>query len=177
MLRNSPITWYVNQCAARLRARTGHDVRVIPSDLFPAWRTSGEQARDRGEPLRSDIHRAKLHEADFVFIVWFLGMHYSLLVLCHPVTSRHDMHTPRLGLWETRVGSLSVHPSRVLWHAGRLLEDSPAGSAALLHMDSTASRGSTHDCSQVHSAICMWVAGVCDLQLEQVECRLTCIKV
>ena len=87
MLRNSPITWYVNQCAARLRARTGHDVRVIPSDLFPAWRTSGEQARDRGEPLRSDIHRAKLHEADFVFIVWFLGMHYSLLVLCHPGTS------------------------------------------------------------------------------------------
>lgn len=84
MLSNSPITWYVNHCAKRMRARTRMDVRVIQSDLLQHWIGTVNQTRDNGQPLKPDMHRAKLHAADFVFIVWYMGVHFSLLVLCHP---------------------------------------------------------------------------------------------
>lgn len=99
----SPGTWVTNgdavvhmgHAAKGLMERTGCDARVISGSTFTKWMKTldwseedCQKAEEQGNKadIKASMTNFHLQNADIVFIGYVRGLHWSLLVLCHPGT-------------------------------------------------------------------------------------------
>lgn len=78
------VLWMVSRAATLWNRRTGQDIRVLDSlrlqQMLDALSDWSDHAPARWMP------KMGLYDADFWLMPWHQGVHWSLLVLCHPGT-------------------------------------------------------------------------------------------
>lgn len=131
LVGSGTLMWQLHAKASILRTRTGADVRVLHSLALGGWLNDAARCTGSSFPTPRALVAAALHRADFIFCPWHQGLHWSLLIICHPSAQQMcQIYKCSRAVIARPTGTM---------HAGRLVQEASSTNsnrAILLHMDS-----------------------------------------